>query len=634
MKNRQLTSGFLLHHLTVVTNRRALLTALFAGFLLAACKQNEEPVRVPTGKAALAPANQPDQQPGESGGDQGTGDSALLAALGEEIWQDRLASEVYIRLRNGLPLTSVPQRSYEEAAAKAEKAGYWLERLQAINLQNVNHEEQLTAQVIEFGLNATLGAEKYYWLDFGVTPYSGGFAMTFLNQAMASSPLSTQEERDHYLDLLHQYAGAVTTALSTLEGQSERGIRLPKAAVPGVLAIWTGLVQTIQPALQPAGPRVESLNAEDQKAIESATAGIIKNEIMPAFYALLAYLGDDYFMQAPDQVGLSQYPGGKEYYRFLTKLYTTKDITPEEVWEYGKTRMAEVQAEMAAIRSQLGFEGSQAEFHKMIRTDPRFLAKTPQDVEDRFNVYIERIEPIVPQFFSLIPQAPYGVKRLDPAAEAGMTFGYYEVPTVQEVRGLYRYNGSDLDKRSLIGAAPLIFHELIPGHHFQLALQNENDSLPMIRRQSMEFSAFIEGWAEYAAGLAGEMGLLDDLWDRYGRLVVDAFLASRLVVDPGMNYFGWSREQAIDYMVKNTMKSDLEVATETLRYSTDIPGQALAYKIGHRHILDQRVRSEKALADKFNIREFHTVVLGSGALGMDILTGHIDWYIENALGGE
>ena len=146
----------------------------------------------------------------------------------------------------------------------------------------------------------------------------------------------------------------------------------------------------------------------------------------------------------------------------------------------------------------------------MIRTEPRFLAQVPQDVEDRFKQYIERIEPIIADYFSLMPRAPYGVKRLDPSAEAGMTFGYYQTPTPAEERGLYRYNGSDLDKRSLIGAGPLIFHELIPGHHFHLALQQENGSLPMTRRMSMSFGAFNEGWAEYAASLAGEMGLLED----------------------------------------------------------------------------------------------------------------------------
>jgi uncharacterized protein (DUF885 family) len=606
----------------MVTVLVSLLVALLS---LTACSNNEAPAP-DVGHEANVPESSPETNNEDA--------SSRLAVLSDEIWQDNLDSQVYVRLRNGLPLAAVPQGTYEEAAADAEKAGRWLSQLQDIDQNGLSHEEQLTAQVIEFMLTSTLAAEKFYWLNFGVTPYNGGFAVTFLNQAMSILPLATPEERLHYLEMLRQYANAVKMALAKLEGQAERGIRVPKDALPGVQATWEGIVKTVRPALQPAGARVESLTVEEQQAIEIAAAGIIDDEILPAFEALIAYLGDSYAEVAPGSVGLSQYPGGKEYYRFLTKMHTTRDITPEEVWAYGKSRMAEIQAEMASIRTQLGFEGTQAEFHDMIRTDPRFLAKTPQDVEDRFNDYIARIEPIVSQYFSLMPKAPYGVKRLDPAAEAGMTFGYYQAPTPMEARGLYRYNGSDLDKRSLIGSGPLIYHELIPGHHFHLALQNENTSLPMIRRQSMGFGAFNEGWAEYSAGLAQEMGLLDDPWDRYGRLVMDAFLTARLVVDPGMNYFGWSREQAMDYMMEHTMQSDLEIATETLRYSTDMPGQALAYKIGHKHILDQRIRAEEALGERFDIKEFHSAALGSGALGMDILTGHIDWYIENARAGD
>ena len=202
------------------------------------------------------------------------------------------------------------------------------------------------------------------------------------------------------------------------------------------------------------------------------------------------------------------------------------------------------------------------EFLDQVRADPRFIAASPEEVEERYMGYIEKIEPHIADYFDVLPEAPYGVRRLDPTSEATMTFGVYQLPTSVNPRGEYRYNGSDLQNRSLFSAQGLIYHELIPGHHFQLALANEREDLPRFRRETIGYGAFTEGWAEYAANLGKEMGVYENAYDLYGRLVMEMFISCRLVLDTGMNYFGWDLERAREYMSARVVYSDVEVATE------------------------------------------------------------------------
>jgi uncharacterized protein (DUF885 family) len=208
-----------------------------------------------------------------------------------------------------------------------------------------------------------------------------------------------------------------------------------------------------------------------------------------------------------------------------------------------------------------------------------------------------------------------------------MTFGYYQIPTADHPEGDYMYNGSRLPERSLLNAAALIYHELIPGHHFQINLATENTSLPRFRRDLFDVTAYEEGWGEYASSLAGEMGMYSDPYDRCGRLAMEAFLTSRLVVDTGMNALGWSRPRAIEYMKDNTFESDLQIGTETLRYSCDMPGQALAYMLGSRKIRELREHARAELGSRFDIRRFHDAVLGSGPLPLSVLARHIENFI-------
>ena len=278
------------------------------------------------------------------------------------------------------------------------------------------------------------------------------------------------------------------------------------------------------------------------------------------------------------------------------------------------------------MRKKVGVAGSLEDFRRYLKTDARFFAKTPDEVGDRLMAAQNRILGKIPEFFGKTPRALFGVKRLERELEGALTFGYYQAPTATDPKGYYKYNGSNLNERTLLGASSLIAHELVPGHHFQINLQRENGNLPKFRRES-GYTAFTEGWGEYASSLAEEMGMYQDPYDLAGRLAMDLFLTSRLVVDTGMNYFGWPRRRAVEYMKANTLQSDTEIETETLRYACDMPGQALAYKMGMRKLRELRENTQKALGPAFDIRKFHDAVLGSGSMPLDVLEKCIDWFI-------
>jgi uncharacterized protein (DUF885 family) len=286
-----------------------------------------------------------------------------------------------------------------------------------------------------------------------------------------------------------------------------------------------------------------------------------------------------------------------------------------------------LEGELDAVRAAVGFQGSREEFHRYLRTDPRFFEASPEAINARLARHVAKIEPHIDDYFARKPAAKYGVQRLDPSLEGAMTFGYYKQPEPDDPRGLYYFNGSKPGERNLLFGLALMAHELVPGHHFQIARQAENQSLPPLRRETYD-TAFVEGWGEYAAALGLDMGIYDDPYDRAGRLMMDMMLSSRLVVDTGMNALGWPRERAMQYLREHSMMSETEIATETLRYSADIPAQALAYKIGSLRMMALRKRAQERLGDRFDIRQFHEWVLANGSMPLQVLEQVVDEHLR------
>ncbi|MES1243583.1 MAG: DUF885 domain-containing protein [Acidobacteriota bacterium] len=551
------------------------------------------------------------------------GDSPSRIAA--DFQQYRMESEPSFRLRRGLRVDTLSDLTEEGVRKEILVKRSLLDRLARLDSAGLSHEDDLTLQVLRWSLEQDVRLTDHLGLQFLVTPHALPLSST--NDVFWRHAFAGREDLDHYLRLLRQYPGHVRQIQAWTERQRARGVLVPKETVDQVVPMIRSYIGTGADSLFTVSPeRLKAIGPKDAEAFSAEVAKLVQGEVNPSLERLASYLEGDYRKAAPDRVGLGQYPGGPAFYRDLIRYHTGLDLTPEQIHQRGLDEVARIEGQMAEIRRQLGFQGTLRQFNDSLRTDPRFLAKTPEEVESRLMAPIRRIEPLIGRYFQRLPKAPYGVRRLDPSLEGSWTFGFYQLPTPSEPAGIYLFNGSKLDQRPLVGAAALIYHELLPGHHFQLALQRENEALPELRRELLH-TAFVEGWGEYASELGVEMGLYDDPYSLYGRLAMDMFLSNRLVVDTGMNALGWPRSRAVEYMRDHLLESDVQIDSETLRYAVGMPGQALAYKMGSLKMRELRRRAEQELGPRFDIRRFHEALIGSGSLPLGVLEKHIDWWI-------
>jgi uncharacterized protein (DUF885 family) len=530
-----------------------------------------------------------------------TRQSRTLATVSAEVARHQLETDVYARLVAGLPLERLPDVTRAGAELEGRWAAALLGRLAPLTDEGLGDEERITLRVLRWQLAIAEEGPRYHALSFAdVTPYSS--QLRNITLALAALPRATAADSAHHARLQRETATYLLAVRDGIRERAATGVRLASDQVPQALALLRALRES--PELRPA-----------QWALDS----------------LIAVFDTTYVAAAPRGIGLWQYPGGREAYRFLVRSWTTTERTPEEIHAIGLREVARVEREMALIRTELGFRGTAAQFIDSLRRDARFYARTPEEVGERLTMYLRRIEPVIGTMFTALPRARGDVQRLDPRLEASQTFGYYDPPDPRDPVGHYMYNASRLPERSQLSAGALLYHELLPGHHLQFALALENAALPEARRSAM-VGAYTEGWGEYASMLAAEMGMYRDPWERYGRLLMEMFIAARLVVDTGINEFGWSRDSATAYMAARVIESPTQLATETLRYGADINGQALSYKIGAVELVRLRARAREALGPAFDIREFHDVVLASGALPMTVLEWKVDRWIAGKLG--
>ena len=568
-----------------------------------------------------AACNDAGQEPGEAA-------LAQLHQLFDEVWEERQRSSALLRVREGLPIEHLDDVSVEGALARIEAARRLLARLDAIDLAAVDHGQWVNAQVLRWDLETAIEGERWLWHEGFLTPYLS--PLPGLRQVFQAIPVDTREGRAQYLSLLDQVPAFVEQLEERARGQAERGIYVWRPNLETVVALVRAHVGSAE-----AGPfavptaRLEGVAPEEVRGFMSEIDVRLDADIHPALESLVAFLeGEDYAPHTPPGVGASQHPDGAEWYRYAVRRSVTMDVTPEEVHQIGLEMVHEMEAAMAAIRDEVGFEGTREEFHEMLRTDPRFFPASPEEVRDRILAAARDMEMVVDDYFTGRPEAPYDTRRLDLDLEASQTYGVYQPPTAERPEGVYRFNGSRLNERSWLNLRAVSLHELVPGHHFHIARQVENTMLPDFRRQTWH-GAFTEGWGSYSSFLGLEAGIFDeDPYSRYGLYVLEIFLATRLVVDTGMNYLGWTLDEGRAYMREHTLESETQIATESLRYSADMPAQALAYQMGKRQFQQLRVRAAEALGADFDVRGFHEAVLEHGSLPMRVLDEHVGWWIE------
>ncbi|MGM9482005.1 DUF885 domain-containing protein [Roseateles sp. NT4] len=559
---------------------------------------------------------------------------ALGAAvrLVSEAW-DIFRDCAFVQMQQGGRLQQLPDLSEEAARAVSARAQAITAQIDAIDAWALPHAVGVPLRQARYAMEVRRHAGAWYPTVFdpsGVgffglfapSAYCGGFALQFLFDGLSRQQFADRGDLDRYLAALHDLTACVERMAERTAAQEAAGMRIPKPQLPAARAIIAGFKGRLMTLVPDGGERFASLLSSHEASFRAAARQRVADTLEPAFDRWAAILDPAYEDKAPEGVGMSQYEGGAEIYRELVRLHTTLDLDPREIHETGLERLAQIQQRMTEIRSESGL-ANHKDYIELLRKDARFNASTPEAVGEVFQRYINRVNSAYPSAFSTPLGAGYGASRLPKSLESSMTFGYYSPARPGQPMGQYLFNGGHLTQVPLHTLAALTYHELVPGHHLHIASQYGNEALLPISRNAF-CNAYNEGWAEYAANLAGELGLYATPEEQYGRCVLDAFLTCRLVVDTGMNALGWSLDRARQFMRENSFMSEAEICSETLRYSCDIPAQALAYKLGDTELMRARETARARLGDRFDLRDFHARVLAFGAMPLPDLHQYLN----------
>jgi uncharacterized protein (DUF885 family) len=408
-----------------------------------------------------------------------------------------------------------------------------------------------------------------------------------------------------------------------------RGITLPRPAVVKVIPQLRGIVTArAEDSIfwTPIREFPTRVPAADRARLTEAYRRALAGEVLPAYRRLADFMERDYLPAARTAVGWSELADGAAWYRWRVRESTTMDLDPERIHELGLAEVARIRGEMLAVKEQVGFQGDLDAFFRHLEEDPKFYFDSEGELLEAYRDVKHRIDGLLPRMFADFPKADYEIRAVEAFRAASAAGASYQGPSADGKRpGIFYINTFNLKAQPRFGLETLSLHEAAPGHHFQIAIQQELTGLPRFRRFN-NYVSYAEGWALYAESIGKELGLFTDPYQWYGRLSDEMLRAMRLVVDTGLHARGWSRERAIQYMLDNSSLAESDVTAEVERYIV-WPGQALGYKLGQLHISALRARAQQELGSAFDVREFHSQVLRDGAVPMDVLTAKIERWI-------
>ena len=501
----------------------------------------------------------------------------------------------------------------------ADASEIFLARLAGIDQAALNSAERIEYKILARALADGVEASGYGQRAMNFTTYSG-WHQNFAGLA-DNSPFRNKADYESYNARLKQYAQLNDQAIAVANTAIKGKYTLPCEVLNGYEKGITGLIKTDEREsryFQPyAGKRPDTVSDEDWNGLASQAIATINAIINPALQKHLDWYAKTYKPACAKQPGVSAQPGGADYYNFRIRQETTTNLNAEQIHALGLSEVARIRAEMVTVAATAGYENLDS-FIQYLRTDPQFYAKTPEELMEKVARVNKTIDGKMPSLFNRLPRLPYGIKEIPAEIAEGTTTAYYSPgsPAIG-IAGTYYVNTSKLDQRPLWEVPALSVHEAVPGHHHQIALQQEL-ALSDFRKHGVSFTAFVEGWGLYSERLGIEMGLYDTPAKDMGRLSYEMWRAMRLVVDTGIHAKGWSKARAIQYMTDNSAMSAANVEAEVNRYIS-WPGQALAYKIGELKIRELRELATKELGAKFSLPAFHDVVLGQGPVPLDVL---------------
>ena len=548
----------------------------------------------------------------------------LFAAAWESDMQARPeeASEMGDRRWNDL-WTDMSLQAYAQRDKHNQEV---LAQLAKIDRSTLNKTDQLNYDLFQKRYQDRVELYKFHWFLMSFNQREGPQTSDELGSALR---FDTLKDYSDWLTRMRTFPAHMDQVIALLrEGMRERMVhpRVIMERIPGQIDKQIVSDSTQSGFYKPFQHFPSTISPEDQKRLQSAAREAVEQQIVPAFTKFKQFFVSEYLPACYDQVGAWQLPHGAELYAYFVRNYTTTKETPEEVHQIGLKEVARINGEMDRIMQQTGFKGSRTEFFQFLRTDPQFFYKTPEELFVAYKALAKTVDPNLVKVFRTLPREPYGVEAIPAATAPDTTAAYYRPGAADGSRaGTYFVNLYKPDARPKWEMTALTLHESVPGHHLQIARAHELGEMPNFRRYG-EYTVYVEGWGLYAESLGDELGLYSDPYSKFGQLSYEMWRAVRLVVDTGIHQKHWIRDQAIRYFMENCPKHELDITNEIDRYIA-WPGQSLAYKTGELKIKELRAHANEKLGAKFDLKEFHDVILGSGPLPLDILQRNVDAWI-------
>lgn len=555
-------------------------------------------------------------------------DESLYQLL-DDIWQYELSVSPLLASRQGHGESAhlLPDISPEGLTKQNTQWRSFQKALSNYNEENLSTQAYIALLMQQYRLANYV--DEYTYRAY-LVPINSEYGF---HGAMASLPnMSTfkqVEDYDAYISRLNALAPYFNQQIAYMQQALEEGYTQPKVVMQGFeesIAAYIVDDATESGFYAPFKRFPDYFTKAETQRLAQQGVSAIENRVLPAYQRFYDFMVEQYIPNARSDIAANNWPNGVAYYANRAKHYTTTDMTPQDIHQLGLSEVKRIRNEMQSIVDELQFDGDINDFIAFLREDPQFYATSAEELLKEASFIAKKMDAKLPALFEYLPRTPYGVAPVPDSIAPKYTTGRYIHPSRDDQPGYYWVNTYALDKRPLYALPALTLHEAVPGHHLQISLAAELEDLPMVRRNTY-ISAFGEGWGLYSEFLGIEAGIYEDPYDDFGRLSYEMWRACRLVVDTGMHTMGWSRQQAVDYMMENTALSEHNVNTEIDRYIS-WPAQALSYKIGEIKIKALRAKAEEALGEQFDVRKFHRAVLENGSVPLFILEQHINKFIE------